>query len=198
MTASFKQEERVHYHARDMALARARLEGCAVVLASATPSLESAVAAGIVAGGPPPQAGWHHVALPARHGGARDAGGAAGRPPARAPAARWLPVAAPARGAGAQPRRRRPVAAVPQPPRLRPAHPVPRLRPPPRLPELLGLDGGAPSARPAAMPSLRLRDARARTLPELRCRGPAHRLRPGRRAPGRGAGASCCPRPASR
>ena len=34
---SFKQEEGVHYHARDMALARARLEGCAVVLASATP-----------------------------------------------------------------------------------------------------------------------------------------------------------------
>ncbi|MFL5337905.1 MAG: primosomal protein N' [Geminicoccaceae bacterium] len=69
--ASFKQEETVHYHARDMALARARLEGCAVVLASATPSLESAVAAGIVRGGPSPLPGWHHVALPARHGGAR-------------------------------------------------------------------------------------------------------------------------------
>src|SRR6185295_3592064 len=50
---SFKQEEGVHYHARDMALARARLEGCAVVLASATPALETAVAAGCVAGGPP-------------------------------------------------------------------------------------------------------------------------------------------------
>ena len=50
---SFKQEETVLYHARDMALARARLEGCAVVLASATPSLETAVAAGCVAGGPP-------------------------------------------------------------------------------------------------------------------------------------------------
>ena len=68
--SSFKQEESVHYHARDMALARARLEGCAVVLASATPSLESAVAAGIVRGGPPAQPGWRHVALPARHGGA--------------------------------------------------------------------------------------------------------------------------------
>ena len=67
---SFKQEEGVHYHARDMALARARLEGCAVVLASATPALETAVAAGCVAGGPPAQDGWHRVALPARHGGA--------------------------------------------------------------------------------------------------------------------------------
>ena len=67
---SFKQEESVHYHARDMALARARLEGCAVVLASATPSLESAMAAGIVRGGPPAEPGWRHVQLPARHGGA--------------------------------------------------------------------------------------------------------------------------------
>ena len=68
--ASFKQEESVHYHARDAALARARLEGCAAVLASATPSLESAVAAGIVRGGPEARADWVHVALPARHGGA--------------------------------------------------------------------------------------------------------------------------------
>ena len=68
--ASFKQDEAVHYHARDMALTRARLERCAVVLASATPSLESAVAAGIVRGGPRPLAGWRHVALPGRHGGA--------------------------------------------------------------------------------------------------------------------------------
>ena len=68
--ASFKQEEMVHYHARDMALARARLEGCAAVLASATPSLETAVAAGIVRGGPKPRPGWRHVALPGRHGGA--------------------------------------------------------------------------------------------------------------------------------
>jgi primosomal protein N' (replication factor Y) (superfamily II helicase) len=68
--SSFKQEETVHYHARDMALARARLEGCALVLASATPSLESAVAAGVVRGGPPAELGWRHIALPSRHGGA--------------------------------------------------------------------------------------------------------------------------------
>ncbi len=39
--ASFKQEDSVPYHARDMAVVRARYENCLVVLASATPSLES-------------------------------------------------------------------------------------------------------------------------------------------------------------
>jgi primosomal protein N' (replication factor Y) len=38
---SFKQEEGFIYHARDLAVARAKIEGCAAVLASATPSLES-------------------------------------------------------------------------------------------------------------------------------------------------------------
>jgi primosomal protein N' (replication factor Y) len=40
---SFKQEERVHYQARDMAVARASLGKLPVVLASATPSIESHV-----------------------------------------------------------------------------------------------------------------------------------------------------------
>lgn len=38
---SYKQEDGVLYHARDMAVLRAAVCGCAVVLASATPSLES-------------------------------------------------------------------------------------------------------------------------------------------------------------
>jgi primosomal protein N' (replication factor Y) len=40
---AYKQEEGVIYHARDMAVVRARLENCPIVLASATPSLESFV-----------------------------------------------------------------------------------------------------------------------------------------------------------
>ncbi|RAI16232.1 primosomal protein N', partial [Rhodoblastus acidophilus] len=39
--AAYKQEEGVIYHARDMAVVRARIERCAVVLASATPSIET-------------------------------------------------------------------------------------------------------------------------------------------------------------
>lgn len=39
--SAYKQEEGVIYHARDMAVVRAKIEGCPVVLASATPSLES-------------------------------------------------------------------------------------------------------------------------------------------------------------
>ncbi|OYW46280.1 MAG: primosomal protein N', partial [Rhodobacterales bacterium 12-65-15] len=38
---SYKQEDGVLYHARDMAVLRASIAGCSVVLASATPSLES-------------------------------------------------------------------------------------------------------------------------------------------------------------
>lgn len=41
--ASYKQEEGVVYHGRDMAVARARIENIPVVLVSATPSLETVV-----------------------------------------------------------------------------------------------------------------------------------------------------------
>jgi primosomal protein N' (replication factor Y) (superfamily II helicase) len=40
---AYKQEEGVIYHARDMAVVRARLEGAPIVLATATPSLETRV-----------------------------------------------------------------------------------------------------------------------------------------------------------
>jgi primosomal protein N' (replication factor Y) len=65
---SFKQGDGVLYHARDMALTRARLEGCPLVLATATPALETAVRAGAIAGGPPAEPGWRHLVLPARFG----------------------------------------------------------------------------------------------------------------------------------
>lgn len=67
---SFKQADGSVYHARDMAIARARLGGCPVVLASATPSVETAGSAGAVAGGPAADARWRQILLPARHGGA--------------------------------------------------------------------------------------------------------------------------------
>ncbi len=60
---AFKQEDGFVYHARDFAVARARIEGAAVVLASATPSLETIWNA---------QAGrYAWLRLSARHGAAR-------------------------------------------------------------------------------------------------------------------------------
>ena len=59
---SFKQEEGVQYHARDVAVMRARFEACPVILASATPAIETRqqVALGRYA----------ELKLPARFGGA--------------------------------------------------------------------------------------------------------------------------------
>lgn len=60
---AFKQEEGVIYHARDMAVVRGRISAAAVVLVSATPSLESYVNA---------EAGrYRWLKLTARHGVAR-------------------------------------------------------------------------------------------------------------------------------
>ncbi len=59
---AFKQEEGVIYHARDMAVVRARIAAAACVLVSATPSLESLTNA---------EAGRYALQhLPSRHGGA--------------------------------------------------------------------------------------------------------------------------------
>jgi len=60
---SFKQEEGFIYHARDLAVVRGRIEGAAVILASATPSLETLRNA---------EAGrYRWLRLSARHGTAR-------------------------------------------------------------------------------------------------------------------------------
>ncbi|MGE0596923.1 MAG: primosomal protein N' [Hyphomonadaceae bacterium] len=59
---SYKQEEGVIYQARDLAVARAKLGECGIILASATPALETLHNA---------QAGrYAHIKLPMRHGAA--------------------------------------------------------------------------------------------------------------------------------
>ena len=62
---SFKQEEGVHYHARDVAVMRGLFEECPVILASATPAIETRqqVALGRYA----------EVKLPGRYGAAENA-----------------------------------------------------------------------------------------------------------------------------
>ncbi len=59
---AFKQEDGVVYHARDMAVVRARLESAPAILVSATPSLETL--ANVESGR------YQRVTLPDRHGGA--------------------------------------------------------------------------------------------------------------------------------
>jgi primosomal protein N' (replication factor Y) (superfamily II helicase) len=58
---AYKQDDGVHYNARDMAVVRGRIEGAAVVLASATPSIESRVNANT--------GRYSRLALPERFGG---------------------------------------------------------------------------------------------------------------------------------
>lgn len=61
--ASYKQEEGVLYHARDMAIVRARTGNFPVVLVSATPSLETMVNV--------KQGKYNYLRLPERHAGAK-------------------------------------------------------------------------------------------------------------------------------
>ncbi len=59
--AAYKQEDGVHYHARDMAVVRAHIAKFPVVLASATPSIETEVNAR--------RGRYHRLHLPERFGG---------------------------------------------------------------------------------------------------------------------------------
>jgi len=144
---SFKQEDGVRYNARDVAVMRARFEGLPVVLASATPALESLHMAdsGI----------YEKLVLPARFGGAQ------------MPAIRLVDLTQepPERGAWIAPPLR---LAMAQPPWLCPAHPVPPLRVPLPVPQLQRLAGGTPPQPPARLPPLRARDGAARQLPRMR------------------------------
>jgi primosomal protein N' (replication factor Y) (superfamily II helicase) len=60
---AYKQEDGVHYHARDMAVVRGHIAKIPVVLSSATPSVESEVNAR--------RGRYHRLALPERFGGQR-------------------------------------------------------------------------------------------------------------------------------
>ncbi len=59
---AFKQEEGVIYNARDMAIVRAKLTNCPIILVSATPSMETLINAY--------QGKYHHLTLTKRHAGA--------------------------------------------------------------------------------------------------------------------------------
>ena len=59
---SFKQEDGVHYHARDVAVMRAKFEGCPIILASATPAIETRHQVAI--------GNYAEVKLPGRYGAA--------------------------------------------------------------------------------------------------------------------------------
>ncbi|KQK27769.1 primosomal protein N' [Bosea thiooxidans] len=59
--SAYKQEDGVSYHARDMAVVRGRIENAPIVLASATPSLETRVNA--------ERGRYAHLKLPERFGG---------------------------------------------------------------------------------------------------------------------------------
>ena len=59
---AYKQEDGAHYHARDMAVVRARIADVPIILASATPSVETEVNAR--------RGRYRRLALPERFGGA--------------------------------------------------------------------------------------------------------------------------------
>jgi primosomal protein N' (replication factor Y) len=59
--AAYKQEDGVHYHARDMAVVRAHIANIPIILSSATPSVETEVNAR--------RGRYHRLALPLRFGG---------------------------------------------------------------------------------------------------------------------------------
>ena len=156
---AYKQEDGVIYNARDMAVVRARLERAPVVLASATPALETRVNA---------ETGrYRWLRLPSRFGAATPARHRDRRPQARGPAARALAVAEGDRGRRGGARARRAGAALPQPARLCAPHALPRLRASVRMPQLLRVAGRAPLPRRARLPPLRPCRSAAETLPGM-------------------------------
>ena len=160
---AYKQEDGAHYHARDMAVVRGSVAKIPVVLASATPSVESEVNAR--------RGRYKRIHLPERFGGAhlpmieaidmRREGPPRGRfiAPRLAEA---VQIALERREQALLFLNRRGYA---------PLTLVPRLRLPPAMPELRRLAGRSPLQAAAGLPPLRLLHAAAGGMPEL----PRHR-----------------------
>ena len=170
---AYKQDEGAHYHARDMAVVRAHIAKIPIVLASATPSVETEVNAR--------KGRYQRVVLPSRFGGQHMPHIEAIDLRREAPAARPFHLAAAGRRDQDRDRAARAGAVVPQSPRLRAADPVPRLRASLCLHHLRCLAGRSPVSPAAGLPSLRLLDAAPACLPALPGRGIAGRGRSRRR-----------------
>jgi primosomal protein N' (replication factor Y) len=172
---AFKQEDGVRYNARDVAVVRARKAGCPIVLGSATPSIESWRSAR--------EGRYRRLVLPTRVTGGtlpsvevvdlrgRDIEATGGN------------VRAPCRADAAQSRRRRPDAAVPQPPRLRGKPSVLRVRRDRPVRPVQRRHDVASGRTPPALPPLRQRAAGSGPLRRLRRRR-ARRAGRGHAAPG--------------
>ena len=180
---AYKQDEGAHYHARDMAVVRAHIAKIPIVLASATPSVETEVNAR--------KGRYQRVVLPSRFGGQHMPHIEAIDLRREAAGARPLHLAASCRTDRTCDRAARAGAVVPQSPRLRAVDAMPCLRPSLRLHHLRRLAGRSPLSPAAGLPSLRLLDAAPAGLSALRGRGVAGGGRPRRRTPAGGGGQRC-------
>ena len=175
---AYKQDDGAHYHARDMAVVRAHIAKIPIVLASATPSVETEVNAR--------KGRYQRVVLPSRFGGAH-------MPHIEAIDLRRE---APARGRFISPRLAEEIrAAIERREQAllflnrrgyAPLTLVPGLRTSLCLHHLRRLAGRSPISPAAGLPSLRLLDAAPAGLPELRGGAIAGRGRPRRRTPAGG------------
>ena len=156
---AYKQDEGAHYHARDMAVVRAHIAKIPIVLASATPSVETEVNAR--------KGRYQRVVLPSRFGGQHMPHIEAIDLRREAPAARPLHLAAARRRDQNRGRAARAGAVVPQPPRLCAADIMPRLRASLCLHHLRRLAGRSPISPASGLPSLRLLDAAPECLSAL-------------------------------
>ena len=177
---AYKQEDGARYHARDMAVVRARGAEIPIVLVSATPSVETEVNAR--------RGRYARVHLPERFGNqhlpaieAIDLR-AEGPPRGRFIAPRLAEAVRTALGP------RRAGASVPQSSRLCAAHAVPPMRVSARMSQLRRLAGRSPLPPPAGLPPLRLLDAAAGAMPAMPGDRVVRRGRSGRRAPAAGGG----------